>query len=98
MKELKTTYLVRFTRRTGKIDKTMSALGNALLRLWALQNTTANSKDTIIFDEDGWVLWYYEGTGDFPKIIDVHGEQHIDEYCEGLLEELQTQTEKEAEK
>ena len=94
MADLKTTYCVRFNRRSGKIDKTLSGLGNALLKLWALQNTTAKSKDTIVFDEDGNVLAYYEGTGDFPKVIDYtrqkdnEGYPHISEYCEGLLEAL----------
>lgn len=87
--ELKKTYCVRFNRKSGKIDKTLEGLGNALLRLWALQNTTAKSKDTIIFDEDGRVLAYYEGTGDFPNVTDyirTHEYVHIDNFCEGLLE------------
>ena len=90
--EMKRYFLVRFNRRSGKIDKTINAYGHALLSLWALQNTTAKSKDTIIFDEDGWVHSYYEGTGDFPKITDYHkkyeelGHVHIDTFAEGLLE------------
>lgn len=91
MTELKTCYLVRFNRKTGKIDTTMQALGNALLQMWALQNTTAKTKDTIIFDEDGEVITYYEGTGDFPDITKygegtAEGIHFIDEFCEGLLE------------
>lgn len=88
--ELKTHYLVRFTRRTGKIDKTLVGLGNGLMRLWALQNTT-KTKDTIIFDEDGIVHYYFEGTEDFPdvtdydKLVEETGYHHIDEFCEGLL-------------
>ena len=81
---MKTFYLVRFARRSGKIDTTMSALGKGLLQLWALQNTT-KSKDTIIFDEDGIVAMYVEGTADFPKVTKDSGE-HIDTYCKGLLE------------
>lgn len=79
-------YLVQFTRRTGKIIVSLGGKGFAILRLWALQNTRLKSRDTIIFDEDGRVCWYYEGTGDFPNIKVINGEQHIDEYCEGLLE------------
>lgn len=91
MAELKTCYLVRFNRKTGKIDTTMQALGKALLQMWALQNTTAKTKDTIIFDEDGEVITYYEGTGDFPDITKygegtAEGIHFIDEFCEGLLE------------
>ena len=86
---IKRHFLVRFTRKSGKIDTTMSGLGNALMRMWAMQNTT-KSKDTIIFDEDGLIKFYFEGTGDFPKITEygegkAEGIHHIDEFCEGLL-------------
>ena len=81
---MKTFYLVRFNRKSGKIDRTMSALGKGLLQLWALQNTT-KTKDTIVFDEDGIVAMYVGGTGDFPKVTKDSGE-HIDIYCKGLLE------------
>ena len=64
---MKTFYLVRFNRKTGKIDTTMTAYGKALLNYWALQNTT-KTKDTIVFDEDGYVTAYYEGTADFSTI------------------------------
>ena len=87
--ELKRHFLVRFNRRTGKIDTSMNSWGHALLDLWALQNTTAKSKDTIVFDEDGWVRTYYEGTGDFPEVTDYHKRAekvHIDKFCKGLLE------------
>lgn len=90
MTELKKYYLCRFTRRTGKIDTCLEARGRGLLKLWALQNTT-KAKDTIVFDEDGWVDTYYEGTGDFPEITEYgekkkDGVAHIDLFCEGLLE------------
>ena len=91
MSELKRYYLCRFNRKSGKIDTCMTGLGNGMIQLWALQNTYAKSKDTIIFDEDGWVHSYYEGTGDFPDITKYgenteEGVHHIDEFCEGLLE------------
>ena len=88
MTDLKTYYLVRFNRRTGKIDKTMSALGKGLIQYWALMNTQKKSQDTVIFDEDGWIVAYYTGTGDFPE-VQKFGENegdHIDSLCEGLLE------------
>jgi hypothetical protein len=92
MEELKRYYCVRFIRRSGKIDTTLSGLGKGLIQMWALQNTTAKSKDSIIFDEDGFIHSYYEGTGDFPKITKygektAEGVHHIDEFCKGLLEE-----------
>lgn len=90
---MKRYYLVRFSKKTGKIDTSMSALGKALLQLWALQNTTTKTKDTIIFDEDGWVSSYYEGNGDFPNITKYKDDdrlEHIDDYCKGLLEEVKS--------
>ena len=86
--ELKTYSLVRFTRKTGKIDTTLEGTGSGMLRLWALQNTT-KTKDTIICEKDtGKVCWYYEGTPDFPH-IESENLGHIDDYCKGLFEALQ---------
>ena len=88
MNEMKLHFLVQYQKKRGKVCVTMGGLGTGIMRLWALQNTTSIHRDTIIFDEDGWVLWLYEGTGDFPKITEVkRGDTHIDEYCKGLLEE-----------
>jgi len=86
--ELKTYCLIRFNRKSGKIDTTLEAIGSGMLRLWALQNTT-KTKDTIICEKDtGRVCWYYEGTGDFPK-IEEEDLGHIDDYCPGMLKVLQ---------
>ena len=89
---LKTYYCCRFSKKTGKIDTSLSGLGKGMIQLWALQNTTSKAKDTIIFDEDGWVHSYYEGTGDFPEVTKYgegteEGVHHIDEFCVGLLEQ-----------
>lgn len=61
--------LVRFSKKTGKIDTTMTAIGNGLLQLWALQNTT-KSKATVIVDiDERKTLSEYIGTADgFPDI------------------------------
>ena len=88
--ELKKYCLVRFNRKSGKIDTTLEGFGTGMLRLWALQNTT-KTKDTIICEKDtGKVCWYYEGTGDFPK-IDDKDVGYIDDYCPGLLAALQSE-------
>ena len=90
MEELKTYCLVRFARKSGKIDMTLEGLGSGMLRLWALQNT-AKTKDTIIFEKDtGNVCWYYEGTSGFPKIDDTDL-GHIDDYCPGMLVAVQSE-------
>ena len=88
--ELKTYCLVRFARKSGKIDMSLEGTGSGMLRLWALQNTT-KTKDTIIFEKDtGKVCWYYEGTPDFPRVED-EGLGHIDDYCPGMLAAVQSE-------
>ena len=89
--ELETFTLIRFSRRSGKVDTTLEGLGNAALRLWALQNTT-KTKDTIIFNKaTGEVVYYFEGTEGYPKMFD-QGLGNIDDYCPGLLAEIHRQS------
>ena len=80
--------LVRYSKKTGKIDTTMEGLGNAMMRLWAMNNTTS-SKEVLIFNkETGEVVFHTIGKkNDFPTIEDKDL-GHINEYCEGLLEAL----------
>ena len=81
--------LVRFSKKTGKIDACLEGMGKGLLKLWALQNTTSKSKDTIVFDKvTGEIDTYYEGTGDFPEITKGG---NIEDYCEGFLAAIQTE-------
>lgn len=83
--------LVRFTRKSGRIDTTLEAVGNALLKLWALRNTT-KTKDCIIFSKTtGQVVYYTEGTGNFPDVQDKDL-GNIEKYCPGLLAEIQKQS------
>lgn len=90
MEKLDTYVLVRFSRRSGKIDTTLEGIGNAMLRMWALQNTT-KTKDTIIFSKTtGDVVFYAEGTDSgFPSVSDI-GLGNIEDYCPGLLEAVCT--------
>ena len=86
---METYVCMRFNRRTGKIDKTLEGIGCGMLELWALENTTAKSKDTIIFSKvTGDVVMYCEGTGTFPK-VEKSGLGNIEDYCPGLLAALQ---------
>lgn len=85
---LDTFCLVRFSKKTGKIDTTLEAMGNALLKLWALNNCL-KTKDVIIFHKGtGNVVLYVEGTGDFPKTFKEEL-GNIESYCPGLLEAMQ---------
>ena len=47
--------LVRFTRKSGKIDTTLEETGSKEIRLWAIKNTT-KTKDTIIFEKDTGIV------------------------------------------
>lgn len=43
--------LVRFNKKTGKIDRTMTAIGKGLLQLWALDNTP-KSRASVLMNLD----------------------------------------------
>lgn len=90
---METYVCMRFNRKTGKIDKTLEGLGCGMLELWALQNTTAKSKDSIVFNKTtGEVIAYYTGTGGFPDVeMTKRGADlgNIEDYCPGMLAELQ---------
>lgn len=61
--------LVRFSKKTGKIDTSMTALGKGVIQLWALQNT-AKTKACIIIDiDERRIMSEYIGTAEgFPEI------------------------------
>lgn len=69
---LKVHVLFRFSKKTGKIDTTMTALGSGLLELWALDNTTKTKSCMIIERETGKLKYATYGTenGCFPKVKD----------------------------
>lgn len=69
MSELHHFGLVRFSKKTGKIDTTMTALGKGLIQGWALMNTTKTKACTIVDIEERKVVAEYVGTEDgFPEI------------------------------
>ena len=69
MKDLKVHVLFRFSKKTGKIDTTMTSLGSAQMQLWALNNTTPSKATMIIDQETGEVVFLAIGRKDnFPKI------------------------------
>lgn len=89
MKILDTFCLVRFSKRTGRIDTTLEATGSAQLKLWALHNCT-KTKDIIIFHkETGNCIMCVEGTEGFPNIFEEEL-GNIKSYCPGLLEAVNT--------
>lgn len=90
--------LVRFSRKTGKIDTSMYGYSSALMQMWALNNGK-KSKDMILFSlEDGKIKKYYEGvqaTGSsWPKEVPVTHD-NIRDYCPGMLEAVRAEWEAE---
>ena len=83
---------VRFNKKTGKIDTTLTGLGNAMLQLWALQNTT-KTKASIVFDlEERKPVMECVGTADgFPEVCKDPAEfqfEFPDEMYDVLLEDF----------
>ena len=77
--------LVRFSKKTGKIDTLQEGISAAMLKLWALQNTK-KTKDTIIFSkETGDVICWVRGTSDFPNVREG-SLGNIEDLSGGLLE------------
>lgn len=71
MGDLNNYVLFRYSKKTGKIDTTLTGLGRAMLDLWALQNTT-KTKNTIVINSDtGAVTYLVEGSEGFPKVSDA---------------------------
>ena len=81
--------LVRFSRKSGKIDRTLEATGSAMLTIWAMQNCT-KTKDIIIFHKGtGNIECYLEGTDNIPHMFKEEL-GNIESYCPGLLDAVNT--------
>ena len=94
MSDIKRYGLIRASKKTGRIDTTMTGLGCGMLQLWALQNTTP-SKRTVVFEFDtGLIRAMYEGApGGFPKVD--HKIEDRELYIgDELLEEFQEEARK----
>ena len=69
MGELKEYGLMRYSKKTGNVDKMLSGLGCGMIELWALQNTT-KTKNSVVFElKTGLIRSIYRGDENgFPKI------------------------------
>ena len=68
MNELHHYGLVRFNKKSGKIDMTMTALGKGVIQMWALQNTPKTKACVIVDIDEHKVVSEYIGTADgFPE-------------------------------
>lgn len=81
MSDLKVHVLFRCSKKTGKVDTTVTGLGTAMMRMWALQNTTP-SKQCLIFErESGRLVFHIEGNKDsLPSIVKYTDEQTCEDY------------------
>ena len=72
MSELHKYGLVRFSKKTGKIDTTMTALGQGLLQLWAIQYTPKTKATAIVDIDERRTVTEYVGSADgFPETHDT---------------------------
>ncbi len=82
-------YGVLFQRKSGKIVKCIESCSSAMLKMYALNNTSP-TRDFVVFDgATGEISFYCEGKkNDFPTICrDMEG-KNIDELCAGLREAM----------
>lgn len=69
MSELHNYGLVRFSKKTGKIDTTMTAIGKGLIQMWALQNTSKTKACVIVDIDERRPYAEYVGKADgFPEV------------------------------
>ncbi len=72
---METTFMVhvlfRFSEKSGDIDTVMTGIGNAMMRIWALNNTP-NKKCCMVVERDtGNIVFATRGTvNDFPAVYD----------------------------
>lgn len=82
---LKKCALVRFARKSGKVDTMLEGLGFAMLHWWAFNNIT-KTKDIVIWcKETDEVLFYMEGREDrIPKEDGFKPGMMIGDLCKEL--------------
>ena len=80
--ELKLCVLFRASKKTGKIDTTITALGHGLLSAWGLRNCT-KSKMVLICERDtGKVLYVMHGNeSNFPDVQSYRNNPELG-YCD----------------
>lgn len=95
-RKLEQHYLVQFKESTGEIVQTLSGIGNAMLKLWAIQNPRKGCETIVFRLRDGKVVFYLEKDGNIHMGKDLpDGENNIEDYCEGILAYFQDYDKKE---
>ena len=86
--------LIRANKRTGKIDKALTAHGCPMLQIWAIHNTTS-TKDSYVFNlETGDVVMVCTGVkgSNFPE-VQKNPTLNIEDICPGILLEMNEEVE-----
>lgn len=68
---LKSYTLYRASKKNGKVDTQLEATGCAMLKLWALNNTTRTKETYICETVSRNIIARYTGTETFPKVESV---------------------------
>ena len=69
MSELHNFGLVRFSKKTGKIDAAITGIGSGMIKMWALQNTPKAKVSVIVDIDERCTVAEYVGTNTgFPDI------------------------------
>ena len=77
--------LIKFHKRTGKIDTTLEAEGYDQLIKWAMK-ATPQTKESIIFNKaTGKIVCYISGTPNGGELITIDYDTNIEELCPGIL-------------
>lgn len=84
--------LLRASKRTGKVNKCMTGITPALMKMWGLQNTRKNDITLIIERDTGRIIEVFTGTPDgYPKRENIKDDAHCTDM--GIaLEDLQAIT------
>ena len=78
--------LVRFHKRTGKINTTLESEGYEQLIKWAVKSTS-KTKESIIFNKTtGEIVCYISGTSAGTESYIFENGANIESYCPGILE------------
>ena len=77
--------LIKFHKKTGKIDTTLEAVGYEQLKKWAIK-AIPKTKDSIIFNKStGEIVFCISGSSDGGKLYTFEHSANIEDFCYGLL-------------
>lgn len=82
--------LLRASKKTGKVNKCMTGITPALMKMWGMQHTRKNDITLIIERDTGRIIEVFTGTPDgYPKRENIKTDAHCTDM--GItMEDLQT--------